>query len=733
MMGKFLVSIIFLLFASSDLTGAVVNAPFASERSKERASIDLPFDCDLGTARGLTFRFKCQEMGAFRGFSCYVRSDGQWFHAPFAPSVSASWQTVKLNKERFTPEGGKAISWSKADMVRISGWRGGDINSSFSIDSLAAVKNRPLTIVLQAQSVVARRGSGGDEVKYANIMCRSLDALGFEPLLLDDVQLDDSLLTGVNLLALPLNPSIPPKAMSVIKRFVARGGRLLVCYLPAPGICELMGIKKGAIERPLGGFSGFESVNGGLAGQPRFAPQASWASVSVKPVAANGRIVARWRTFNGKPTSLPAAVATDRGVFLGHVWMGAEGQSSDFLRSMCVYCDARLGERAVAAEMCRVGLSSLPSSMKKAGWKKRLDYVRARSNDALMQRARKFAPTVKKKLPFRGYWCHSAWGVPGENWEQTASRLSKAGINNLFVNIAWGGVAYHKSKVLPMAESAVKNGSPVQDCINACRKHGIAFHAWKVCFNGSNGATPRSWTEAMRKQKRFTVDFKGVEKKGWLCPSHPDNRRMEVQAALEMAAIPGSSGVHLDYIRYSSADYCFCQGCRKRFETAQGKKVARWPADVLPRGCDRGKWEIFRRNNISDVVKRISNGLKTQKLNVKFSAAVFDNHRSCRNSIGQDWQTWCRMGWVDFVCPMDYLDSAQLLSSTLAMQKPAVAGTRAKMYPGLGYSVWKGQDRQEQLFEQLRAVVKADLDGFLIYNLDATSSAAMPLLEALSQ
>jgi uncharacterized lipoprotein YddW (UPF0748 family) len=161
--------------------------------------------------------------------------------------------------------------------------------------------------------------------------------------------------------------------------------------------------------------------------------------------------------------------------------------------------------------------------------------------------------------------------------------------------------------------------------------------------------------------------------------------------------------------------------------------VARWPADVLPRGCDRGKWEIFRRNNISDVVKRISNGLKTQKLNVKFSAAVFDNHRSCRNSIGQDWQTWCRMGWVDFVCPMDYLDSAQLLSSTLAMQKPAVAGTRAKMYPGLGYSVWKGQDRQEQLFEQLRAVVKADLDGFLIYNLDATSSAAMPLLEALSQ
>ena len=729
-MFRWLSFVLLLVAFSLDAKVVTVNAPFATERSGERASVDMPFVRDLSTARGISFRFRCANMGAFRGFSCYVRCSGRWFHASFAPSASGQWQTIRLNKENFAAEGGQHISWSKADTVRISGWRGGEVDSSFSVDAIAPVTTRPLTLVLQAQSVIAKRGTGGDEAKYAAVMCRSLDALGFEPLLVNDVDLTPAALSGIGMVALPMNPSLPPQKLELLRNFAARGGRLLVCYLPAPGICELLGITSGKTVRPLGGFSGFDLANGGVDGQPRFAPQASWAAVESRP-CAGGKVVARWRSFDGKPTAIPASIATGKGVFLTHVWMGGDGVAADFLRAMCVYCDARLGAAAVASEMRRVGLAALPVQVRNAGWKKQFEHVRGLAKGALLQRARNFAPFARKQLPFRGYWCHSAWGVPGESWETTVSRLADAGINNLFVNIAWGGVAYYDSKTLPMAESAVKNGSPVAPCIKACRSNGVAFHAWKVCFNGSNGATPKSWTAKMRQQKRFTVDSKGVEKTGWLCPSHPENRRAEVNAALEMAALPGVAGVHLDYIRYSTADYCFCNGCRERFEAALGEKLGRWPADALPGGKARAKWESFRRNNISDVVKRISAQMRSKYPKVKFSAAVFDNHRSCRISIGQDWKMWCRMGWMDFVCPMDYLDSAQLLSSTLAMQKPVVAGTSVKLYPGLGYTVWKSADRTEMLFDQIKAVANAGLDGFLIYNLDASAGLSLPMLKAL--
>jgi hypothetical protein len=69
----------------------------------------------------------------------------------------------------------------------------------------------------------------------------------------------------------------------------------------------------------------------------------------------------------------------------------------------------------------------------------------------------------------------------------------------------------------------------------------------------------------------FVVTFDGKPQDAWLCPSHPANQALELNALVEIARNYDVAGLHLDYIRYPGKDYCFCAGCRQRFEASLGK------------------------------------------------------------------------------------------------------------------------------------------------------------------
>jgi hypothetical protein len=72
---------------------------------------------------------------------------------------------------------------------------------------------------------------------------------------------------------------------------------------------------------------------------------------------------------------------------------------------------------------------------------------------------------------------------------------------------------------------------------------------------------------------------------------------------------------------------------------------------------------------------------------VQVSAAVFRNWPMDRDSIGQDWGMWCEQGWLDFVCPMDYVDSNASFRNIVSLQKAFAA--KVPLYPGIGLSCWK--------------------------------------------
>ena len=142
--------------------------------------------------------------------------------------------------------------------------------------------------------------------------------------------------------------------------------------------------------------------------------------------------------------------------------------------------------------------------------------------------------------------------------------LSRSGFNGVIANMAWGGAAYYNSDLLPRHEKVEKYGDQIAQFAAAGKKYGVETHVWKVNFNCSNA--PKDFLDQMAKEERLQKNRLGKQgEKGWLCPSHPKNKDLEVAVMLEIAKKYDITGIHFDYIRYPDQAHCYCKGCQARF------------------------------------------------------------------------------------------------------------------------------------------------------------------------
>ena len=326
-------------------------------------------------------------------------------------------------------------------------------------------------------------------------------------------------------------------------------------------------------------------------------------------------------------------------------------------------------------------------------------------------------------------WCHSAWGLGGTNdWDSTCRFLNRNGFTDLVVNLAWGGYVYYPSKVLPQAEPT--RGDALEQCRAACRKYGIKMHVWKVCWKMGRSVSPefvQAAKEAGRVQRARDGSFDDL----WNCPSDPHNQQLEIDAMTELALEKKVDGIHFDYIRYPGSSCCFCDGCRTRFEARLGRPVANWPKDVVG-GPLAEEWAAFRRDNITHVVRTVHARVRAAKSKVEISAAVFRDPLRDPYVVGQDWVRWCGEGWLDFVCPMDYMTSPKRYAARIAMQNAALkkAGSKAKLYPGMAImcSHFKQPLTPLVIAQEVAAVRAEGLEGFTLFSLSRNAERVLPVL-----
>ena len=341
-------------------------------------------------------------------------------------------------------------------------------------------------------------------------------------------------------------------------------------------------------------------------------------------------------------------------------------------------------------------------------------------------RDRRARPCAMPKGEFRAFWCHSPRGIDGKrSWDESVAIIKRCGFNVLIANLAWAGTAYYRSSVLPESASVATQGDAFDECLAACRKHGLELHVWKLTWNTGWGAETRAFRQEMEKAGRTMVLGNGEKYVRWLCPTHPENRRLAVESMVELAR-KGADGVHFDYIRYNGTKSCHCEGCRSRFEKKLGRPVVRWPQDLQRDRETAAAWCRFRTESISDVVREVSERIRRERPGVKISAAVFPDCETTAETIGQDWVAWCKEGIVDFVCPMNYVASVVAQRAMIRQQLQSVAGGKTRIYPGIGLTIFPDDGCDARRFvEQIECTRRAGTGGFTAYCLTPRAEKAL--------
>jgi len=727
---------------------AVLRFPCNFEGTQiERASWDHQVRLDLADYNGVQFDFFCQDASPVSHFSLYFQSGEGWYSATFYPETSG-WNQITIDISAMSTEG-KPGGFASIRTIRISAWRGSDKSTEFYLHGFRAVGGfGPNTHVgiLRCDSAARTRSSDAASVQqYCTALAEQFKAAGIEYATVSDLDLTSGKLHRLKLIVLPYNPVMPENTTAVLVEFIKGGGRLLSFFGMPETLRPCVKIEVGSVVRPAkqGGFARIRFVEGVVPGAPLLVGQNSWNILELKPVPGASREVAEWLDDRGQPTGHAAIVASANAVAVSHVLLTDDiSNKRQMLLALTGYLVPQVWQQAADVSLSRLGRlagymdfeNAVAAIAKLAGENQRVEphlaAGRKLRDEAIAHRAagrysdawaraqeaadRLLTAYACAQGPiegeFRAFWCHSAFGVEGMDWDTAIRLLAKNGFTAILPNLLWGGLAFYPSAVLPVSPEVLTRGDQLEQCLAACRKYGLQIHVWKVNWN--LGSAPREFVERLRAQGRLQSNAAG-ETNQWLCPSHPENQKLEIDSMIEVVRRYPVDGIHFDYIRYPDGDHCYCAGCRQRFMRHIGVSALRWPQDVQAGGPHRQAWLDWRRANISTVVHAISEKARTVRPTVKISAAVFPNWPSARDNIGQDWKVWCERGWLDFVCPMNYTTSNVQFQNLVRSQR-SWAGA-VPCYPGIGAWVMT----PDRVIGQIDITRRCGTGGFVVFNYDS--------------
>jgi uncharacterized lipoprotein YddW (UPF0748 family) len=718
--------------------------PLATADDRCSWDADLPLDLSGVTAVSLSIR--ATRPAAVARCSLYFRSGDGWYAGWFTLSGD-DWQTVELPCHAFGTEGAPA-GWGAIQGMRISLWKG---KAKDTIVELAGLRGRCDDIIVIRNSHAQTLHP--DELPLIRRTSERtvgwLREIGITAGLLDDRDVVGGLPPQCRLVVLPYNPDSPDSTLAALTGFAAGGGKIIAAYNLPDALAPVLGLagKEWAPTGPTAPFTAMRFTGDTASGIPASIRQNSWnASV---PKVTNATVLAYWEDAAGVMGDLPAVTINSNGVFISHILTNID---RDQKMQLLLALTARLlpdkkADLARGLMERSARLFSLPNWEETRGFimetaethdrvlsgMVRLDAVdRYRQGTTALMHEMPFGDLllradVTRRLvqetyfnvvadggvdaEFRGLWCHAADGVPGMTWRDSVAAMKQSGFNVLLPNMLWPGVAYYPSAVVPTASDVQEHGDLLAPCLAACREHDIELHLWKVCWNLLH-ASPELVAQ-LRTEQRLQQTTDGKELL-WLCPSDPRNRDFELNAAVEAVKTYAVDGFHFDYIRYPGPESCYCPGCHERFTAATCVSATNWPGDVTE-GDHREAFLKWRRDQITTFVAGASEALRATRDGISISAAVFPSWPSTCDSIGQDWVTWAKEGYVDFLCPMNYVSDDAEAKTLIAAQLAAVDGT-VPVYPGLGPSA-KGLP-PEQVVHQVDLVRGEGAKGFVLFELD---------------
>ncbi len=624
-------------------------------------------------------------------------------------------------------------------------------------------------VLLRPTRYLAEKPGMASEVhRYLQNARDILETAGLRHHTIDEETVLDAGFPEGEFLMCPYNPYMQADIAGAIGAFLDKGGHALLCYFCEESLRPRLGI--GDLLYTSGGdgdlFQNLQPTGYAPPGMPARVKQSSWNAYLLASIDETvGQPVMEWIAADGYTNYGPALVMSEEAAWFGHVMTrGDFGNKAAMLLSVIGRRHPEVWDRA-AKWAARTDLGfryakDVAGLVKLAAGTPAEDRARTLARDlgSLRDQATGGAPweafreaadvraraesVYLASLPsrpdkMRGVWVVSVEGVGNWGWDKTARIAKENGLTDLFVRVEWGGRANYRSKVL--RERIGPDEDPVADGIAACHKYGLKYHAWFINLNWRKPpqeiideyAAKGFWQISPEGENRVS---EGRDKVYWLNPSEPGVVKLQADMMSEVAANYAVDGVHFDYIRYENYSGSYGERDRQRFEKWARIKAENWPADVLrgpgdePDGKLHERFCEWRWEQVSTVVRAVSEAVRRANPTCKLSAAVYPSWPYHRKSVGQDWALWLHEGWIDFICPMAYDTPGNFERHTDRVRRQREAAEDKPLMVGLGSWLHPGP---VSVAEAIVADRELGADGFLFFSY--TPQLGQTILPALRQ
>ncbi len=267
----------------------------------------------------------------------------------------------------------------------------------------------------------------------------------------------------------------------------------------------------------------------------------------------------------------------------------------------------------------------------------------------------------------RGAWV-TAWNngfLSPQEADETIRLAKEAGFNTLFIQARKVADAYYKSNIEPRASNITGGADydPLRYVLKKANAQGIQVHAWvNVCRVWTTQELPSNPKHVVNLHPDWltrTANGSTRADEGlYLDPGVPGAQDYIVSVVVDLVKNYDVDGIHLDYIRYPGSEFGYAPASVEAFNRAKGRKG-------IPSNNDPA-WQQWRRDQVTELVKRIYKTMNSLNPRVKVTAATTPwgdcQGDFCDTSpftrVYQDWQRWMSEGIIDANVPMNYKDES---------------------------------------------------------------------------
>lgn len=341
-----------------------------------------------------------------------------------------------------------------------------------------------------------------------------------------------------------------------------------------------------------------------------------------------------------------------------------------------------------------------------------------------------------------------------------------AGFNTLLVQVRGRGDAYFSGALEPappQLSRAAAGFDPLAQTLSAAHAAGLRVHAWtNVNLIASATMLPtdpahivHAHPEWLMLPRSLAPDLARLSPRdpayvsrlatwtrahssqleGLYSSPIPIDAAHHVEAVItDLVSRYNVDGVHLDYIRYPTAEFDYSTAALAAFrefvinDLTTGErapldaKLARNPfiyTDTFP-----ARWTTFRRARLTDLVARLRATVKQHRPDALLTAAVKPDANEAMQERLQDWQDWASRGLLDVICPMAYTPDLARFATT-------VAGVRRSAAP---QPFWAGIGAYRldsaQTVAHIRAARAAGASGIALFSYDSLTA---PVLKTIGR